>query len=75
MEDAQIQAYIQLLLKNEGFGVRLPIPLRGKALPSAEDYQASHRIWRKTLDILRVMGMTASGIEAQLTITVEGKND
>lgn len=75
VEDRQVQAYYLQLMNNVGFSVRLPVPLRGKSTPSEEDYQKSLQVFRKTKEILLVMGYKVQSDEERLTMQVMEKEE
>ena len=57
LHQKQVEAYYQLLVTHVGMVIKVPIPLRGKAIPSVEDYSNSEAIWKETKNLLSMMGI------------------
>ena len=57
LHQKQVEAYYQLLVTHVGMVIKVPIPLRGKAILSVKDYSNSEAIWKETKNLLSMMGI------------------
>ena len=70
LHQKQVEAFYMRLMDNVGFAVRLPVPLRGHAIPPDEDYQKTLQIFKEVKELLQMMGIKHSSDQNALTITV-----
>ena len=71
LHQKQVEAYYQLLVTHVGMVVKVPIPLRGGAIPTDHDYENSKKIWKETKDLLSMMGIKYSSFHDNFGIKVE----
>ena len=71
MHQKQVEAYYQLLVTHVGMVIKVPIPLRGKAIPSDEDYNNSSDIFKETKELLTMMGIKHTTFSENFGIRVD----
>lgn len=71
LHQKQVEAYYQLLVTHVGMVVKVPIPLKGKAFPSDEDYTNSRTIWEETKNLLTMMGIKHTSYAYVFGISVD----
>ena len=70
LHQKQVEAFYMQLMGNIGFAVRLPVPLRGHAVPTDENYQKTLQIFKEVKELLQMMGIKHTADQNALTITV-----
>lgn len=71
LHQKQVEAYYHLLVTHVGMVIKVPIPLRGKAIPSDEDYNNTAAIWKETQELLTMMGIKHTTFNDHFGIRVD----
>ena len=71
MHQKQVEAYYQLLVTHVGMVIKVPIPLRGKAIPSDEDYNNSSDIFKETKELLTMMGIKHTSFDSVFGLRID----
>ena len=71
LHQKQVEAFYQLLVTHVGMVIKVPIPLRGKAIPSDDDYNNSAAIWKETKELLSMMGIKHTTFSENFGIRVD----
>lgn len=71
LHQKQVEAYYQLLVGNVGMIIKVPIPLRGKIIPSNEDYNNSADIWKETKELLTMMGIKHTSFSENFGLRID----
>lgn len=71
LHQKQVEAYYHLLVTHVGMIIKVPIPLRGKAIPSDEDYNNTAAIWKETQELLTMMGIKHTTFNENFGIRVD----